>query len=305
MDQGVEQMRKVTEEMNGTLDQRRLLDDLIQYKQGELNRLQHEVVVTSAEMSRTKQAIDEVKREAKSDALIERNRVLASLEQEKEAVHFERRQLESLDLELNGRQKAMELLEAQGQPIREALTKLQDERLAIEHQRIRNDDLSRENDRLANENSTRHEEVNQLKKGLLTRQVELQRQAVDQEATQTRLEIETKRVTLQIENLSALKKTMDPKLAEVKRLSEQSEKDVHQAVILRDAAAAQQAELDKQRADLAILSRQLQAKSEALTEYDAILKRTEAELRIKIQQAKVEKVEVELPARPSVTQPKA
>ena len=71
------------------------------------------------------------------------------------------------------------------------------------------------------------------------------------------------------------------------KAQQQAETDLAQATILHEETVKRQAELDKQRTDLSVISSQLTAKAEALTEYDAKLRHTEAELRIKVQQATV------------------
>ena len=292
---------KITAEetMPELMDLRSQMDELIAYKRETLKTLQQAVISEQATLVNAKQEIERLQREAKYAQQVERDKFQDGLRAEKDVLHAERRSLEQLDLEIIGRRKEVEVLEAKAAPIAEALKKLQDERIAVEQQRLRNEELQAQNDHLANAAGTLHEEAAQLQSTLLKRQTEVNRQAVEQEQLQKKLEVQQKAVALQLENLTALKATIDPKLAEDRKLQEQAEADRHQATLLRDATAKQQSELDKQRADLATLSSQLQAKADALTEYDASLKRTEAELRIKLQQAKVEqKVEVQLPESP-------
>src|SRR3990167_3661595 len=291
-------MEKLDPVDSGTMDLGHQLDELIAYKRETLKTIQTAVISEQSTLINTKQEIERVQREAKYAQQVERGKFTDSLQSEKNVIQAERRSLEQLDLDLAGRRKEVEVLEAKAQPIAEALKKLQDERIAVEQQRLRNEELRTENDHLSNATSTMHEEVSQLKATVLKQQVEVNRQAVEQEQTQKRFEAQRKDVSLQLENLTALKTTIDPKLAETKKLQEQAEADRYQAEVLRDATVKQQSELDKQRADLSILSSQLQAKADALTEYDASMKRTEAELRIKLQQAKLEKVEVAMPEKP-------
>ena len=291
-------MEKLDPVDSGTMDLGHQLDELIAYKRETLKTIQNAVISEQSTLINTKQEIERIQREAKYAQQVEQGKFRDSLQSEKDVIQAERRSLEQLDLDLVGRRKEVEVLEAKAQPIAEALKKLQDERIAVEQQRLRNEELRTENDHLSNATSTMHEEVSQLKATVLKQQVEVNRQAVEQEQTQKRFEAQRKDVSLQLENLTALKTTIDPKLAETKKLQEQAEADRHQAEVLRDATVKQQSELDKQRADLSILSSQLQAKADALTEYDASLKRTEAELRIKLQQAKLEKVEVAMPEKP-------
>lgn len=291
-------MEKLDPHMNGHLELGQQLDELITYKRDTLKTLQQAVISEQATLVNAKQEIERLQREAKYAQQVEQGKFKDSLQAEKEGMQVERRSLEHLDLEIEGRRKEVEVLEAKASPIAEALKKLQDERLAIEQQRIRNEELRVENDHLANATSTMHEEMSQLKIALLRQQTVVNRQAVEQEQTQKRLDSQQKDVALQIENLTAIKLSVDPKLSETRKLQEQAEADRHQVEVLRDAVTKQQSELDKQRSDLAILSSQLQAKADALTEYDASLKRTEAELRIKLQQAKLEKVEVVMPEKP-------
>ena len=292
-------MEKLETVTNGTMDLGHQLDELIAYKRETLKTIQNAVISEQSTLINTKQEIERIQREAKYAQQVEQGKFRDSLQSEKDVIQAERRSLEQLDLDLVGRRKEVEVLEAKAQPIAEALKKLQDERIAVEQQRLRNEELRTENDHLSNATSTMHEEVSQLKATVLKQQVEVNRQAVEQEQTQKRFEAQRKDVSLQLENLTALKTTIDPKLAETKKLQEQAEADRHQAEVLRDATVKQQSELDKQRADLSILSSQLQAKADALTEYDASLKRTEAELRIKLQQAKLEKVDVAMPEKPT------
>lgn len=284
----VERMEKLTPVSNGMMDLGRQLDELIAYKRETLRTIQQAVLGEQATLVNTRQEIERSQREAKYAERVEREKFQETLRLEKEAIQAQRRQVEQYELEVESRRKEVEILEAKAHPTLEALKRLQDERIAVEQQRLRNEELRLENDRLASATSTLHEEVNQLKTTLLRQQTDLNRQAIDQEQTQKRLEGQQKDLTLQLENLTAIKLIIDPKLAEALRLQEQAEADLNQAVVLRDATAKQQSDLEKQRADLAILSSQLQAKADALTEYDATLKRTEAELRIKLQQAKVE-----------------
>ena len=93
--------------------------------------------------------------------------------------------------------------------------------------------------------------------------------------------------------MTALKSTIDPKLKEVTRLSEQAQSDKAQAELLLHQLASERSSLDQQRTDLATLSTRLQAKSEALLQFDEALQRKHAELRVKLQQAKGSGVVVE------------
>ena len=155
-----------------------------------------------------------------------------------------------------------------------------------------------ENDRLANETAALHEEVTQIRSNLLRERTAVQTQSQEQEQRQVALLQREKDSALQMENLTALKDTLDPKLKEITALQEQAEADRHQAELLRDAPTKHQADLDQQRSDLATLSSQLHAKAEALTEYDAALKRTAAELQIRLQQAKSQGITVSTPVAP-------
>lgn len=282
-------MAKVEEpSTNGTLEEQRLLTELLTFKRQELSRLQQLVLAEQATLVKTKEEIASAKRQQDYDHRVEREKFLASLEAQQETLRSERRSLEQLDLELEGRRKAVEILEAQAEPIRQARRHLEEERLAIEQQRLRNEQLTVENDRLANSTSALHAEVQQIKDALLKEKVRVSQQAVDQERLQAELDQRRKDIALQFENLTALKTTLDPKLKEIRALKQQSETDREQAKVLHDETIRRQAELDKQRSDLAILSTQLQAKADALTEYDAKLKQTAAELRIRLQQAQME-----------------
>lgn len=288
-------MDKLDEVDQSSFTMKAQISELIAFKQEQLITLQQAVLSEQSTLVKVKEDIRAEGVTAKHEQQIERQKFRDSLQAEKDTMQAERKSLEALDLEIEGRRKEVEVMEAKAAPIAEALRKLSDERMAIEHQRLRNEELRKENDELANATSTMHEEVSQFKASLLTQQTLLNRQAMEQEHTKNRLEAQQKDVTLQLENLTAIQLNIDPKLAETRQLQEQAERAQHQAEVLREAASKQQAELDKQRADLAILSSQLQAKADALTEYDASLKRTEAELRIKLQQAKLEKVEVVMP----------
>ena len=291
-------MEKLDPVSNGVMDLGSQLDELISYKREMLKIIQHDVINEQAILVNTKQEIDRVQREAKYAQQIEVEKFRQGLQAEKEILQTDRRSLEQFDLELTARRKDVEVLEAKAAPIADALKKLQDERIAVEQQRLRNEELQGENDRLANATSAFHEEVSQLKSSVLAQQTQLNTQRVEQEQATRRLDLQQKDVSLQLENLTAIKQTIDPKLEEVQKLQAQAEADRHQAEVLREAITKQQSDLEKQRADLAILSSQLQAKADALTEYDAALRRTEAELRIKLQQAKVEqKVDVAMPEK--------
>lgn len=291
----VNRMEKLTEVSNGSTALSAQLDELMVYKQEQLKRLQHDVTLEQSVLAQTKEAIRQAQVQAKYDQQVERQKFLDGLEEEKAALHRERKSLEALDLDVEGRRKEIEILEAKAEPLRQALTKFAEERLAVEHQRLRNEELRQENDQLSSTATALHEEVAMAQRTLATQQARLDAQAREQETLQQRLEVQQKSVSAQVENLTALQKTLDPKLAEVKRLSEQSEANQHQAEVLLAAVQAKESEVAKQRTDLATLSTQLQAKAEALTEYDAALRRTEAELRVKLQQAKVTGVTVEMP----------
>lgn len=271
------------------------LGELVEFKKQELTRLQQAVLSEQTTLASVKQGIETEKRQAKYDRQVEAEKAHQKLLQEAEGLQAERKSLERLDLELVSRQKDLEQLEAQAEPIKKSMQKLKDERIAIEQQRIRNEELRTENDRLANTTGALHEEVAQLKASLVKEKTRLQTQATEQDQRQQLLEKQQKDVKLQLENLSSLKGSIDPKLAEVTALQAQAEKDRHQAEVLRDETVKRQAELDQQKSDLAILSNQLEAKASALTDFDASLRRTEAEVRIKLQQAKLEGVDVKAP----------
>jgi len=299
-------MQKIAEVNGQTLDEHRLLSDMVSFTRENLNRLQHTLLNEQTEFNRVKREIEDTKRQAKYDSQVQRQKFLDSLEAEKGKLQTERHSLELLDLELAGRAKDVEALEAKAQPILASLQKLQNERIAIEQQRVRNQELLYENDRLSNEIGTRYEEVKQLKEKLTLDLARVNKQASEQDHVAKRLENQEKDVGLQVENLTALKTQLDPKLSEIKKLQQQAESDREQAKTVREGNLALQADLDKQKSDLAILSSQLEAKTSALLEFDAQLKQLEAEVRVKVQQAQVQKVEVsKIPERPPLLQPDA
>lgn len=277
------------------IDMNNQLNELINYRQGLLKNLQGEVVAEQASLVRIKQEIEQARREAKYQQDTDRQKFLANLEAEKQVLQDERRRLERLDLEVEGRRKEVAILESKAAPIKESMKKLSDERLSIEQQRIRNEELRQQNDRLANATSSMHAEVSQLKSKLLEDQRKLGIQFESIHERETALESAKKDTALQLENLSALKETIDPKLAEVRKLQEDAEAQLNQSKLIQESITKQQSDIDKQKADLAILSSRLQAKSDALTEYDSRLRATEAELRIKAQEAKVK---VDVPEAP-------
>ena len=290
---------KLTEVSNGSWHLTEQLEELIQFKQQELVRLQREVLAEQTTLVSTKQQLDLERRQAKQDRQVEADQFRDGLTAEADTLKEERRHLERLDLEIEGRRKDVEQLEAKSQPILDAIQRLQDERIAIEQQRVRNEELRAENDHLANAMGSAHEEVAQLRATLIAEKTRLERQAVEQEAQKATLDQRTADMTTQVENLTALQKVIDPKLAEMQKAQAKAEKDAQQAQTLLAEVTARQAELDKQKSDLATLSSQLAAKASALTDFDAALRRTEAELRIKVQQATVEsKVEVSMPDAP-------
>lgn len=265
--------------------------------QDELRKQQHAVLCEQTTLNQVKQQITDAKRQQAYDQQKERDQFRAGLQQEHHGLEAKRRDLERLDLELTSRRKDVEQMEAKAKPITDAMAKLRDERLAIESQRVRNEELRMENDRLANATSTRHEEVAQMKAALVAEQTRVQTRAVEQEQQQASIEQREKDLALKVENLSALKETIDPKLVEVRELEQRASHDRQQAEMIHGDIVTRQADLDKQRSDLATLSSQLEAKASALTEYDVRLKQTEAELRIKVQQAAVE---VTVPEHPTV-----
>lgn len=274
------------------------LDELVAYKQEQLQRVDHETSAQRIELAKVKEEIRQTQQQAKYDQSVERKHFEDGLQAQMDAIQSRRHGLETLDLELNGRQKEVEILEAKATPIKEALKKLADERLAIEQQRLRNEELRQENDRLANTTSALSEEVRQSKRTLDSQQAKVNAQAIEQETLQRQLDQQQKDILLQTENLKSLKETVDPKLSEIKSLSEKAESDRHQAEVLRENLKTQQAEIDKQKSDLAILSSQLEAKSSAIQEFDLRLRQYEQELRVKVTQAKAEGIKIaDVPAR--------
>ena len=294
------------EELNGnSVNENRVLTDMVAHTRGELNRLQHELVTETAELNRLKRDIEDAKKEAKYVNEIERQKFMQSLEVSNQALQAQRHSLELLDLELVGRTKDVEALEAHAKPIADAMQKLQDERIAIEQQRVRNQELVQENDRLSNEVGTRYEEVRNLETKFKAELKKVQAQAMDQEHLSRKLEKDQKDVGLQVENLEALKSTLDPKLAEMKKMQEKAESDRGQAKVIQEGNLALQAELDKRKSDLAILSSQLEAKGSALLEFDQQLKQLESEVRVKVQQAEVAGIKVsKMPEHPIVDETK-
>ena len=272
---------------SGSLDPLALFSELKTFKEQALKRLQQECFAEESRLESLKRQIEETQKQATVDANISRQKVDTELRQQADSLQAERKSLERLDLEVEARRKDVEGLEAKAVPIQQALQKLSDERIAIEQQRVRNEELRVENDRLYTSTSAMHEEVNQLKTSLLASQTQVQTQLVLQEQEGQRLAVQATDIALQMENLTALKETLDPKLIALTALQAKADANQKQAEVLYEAITAKEAETAKQKADLAILSSQLEAKASALTEYDASLKRADAELRIKIQQAKV------------------
>lgn len=260
-----------------------MLDEVKKFKEGEVSRLQGEVFAEESRLSSLKSQIEEAGKDARYQQTIERQKFEQNLQAQHHRLQDERKAIEALDVTLSARLKEVEMLEEKAKPVQDALKHLADERIAIEQQRLRNEELTKENDRLANEVSARHQEVTDLRTTLEQELAKVRSQASLQNTQQEVLDQQAKDVRLQIENLTSLKATIDPKLAEISERQSKAEADREQAALLYDATTKKEAELEKQRSDLSILSSQLEAKSEALTEYSLRLKRAESELRIKIQ----------------------
>ena len=262
------------------------LDELIAYKKAQLATLGKEVAAAQIELASTKEQCRQERIQAKYDRDVEQMKFQDGLRAQSEATQAERRGMEGLSLELEGQKKELEILEAKAEPVRQALNQLADERLAVEQQRMRNVELQQANEQLQVSIETSQEALRQLDQHVKGREAKAVAQLQEQEIRQQVLDKQAKDIATQLENLTALKTTIDPKLAEVTKLQQQAEHDLTQAKTIQEAITAQQADLEKQRTDLAILSSQLQAKAEALTEHDIRMKQFEAELRIKAQQAK-------------------
>lgn len=291
-------MEKLGNMEDVSIDMRGELNELIEHKKQVLATLHREILQEQISLASAKKDAEEFSKQAKYDRQIELSNFKKSLEHEKLAINSERRELERLDLELESRKKDVEALEAKSRPIQDAINKLRDERIAIEQQRVRNEELRVENEHLANATSSMHQEVADLKAKLSEERNRLAAQSSAQEQDRINIEAAKKDLALQLENLNELKKTIDPKLAEVKSLQASAEKDLEQAKVINESITKERADLDKQRSDVSILSSQLEAKGKALTEFSAQLKRTEDELRIKIQQSQVK--DVKLPEAPKV-----
>ena len=261
------------------------LSELVEFRKKEVQRLQHEAVLEQANAAQAKRQAEQMIVEAKMrirdmDAETRQRGVDAE-----KALMAQQKALEFRALEVEARANAVAVLEAEAAPILAAKSALADERIAIEQQRVRNEALIAEGDRLSNANETLRHDVLRQRATVEQEETRLRALAADLDERQATLQTGLTSMHAELTNLTALKDTIDPKLAQVTELAEHADADHAQARLLREQVATATAELEKQRTDLASLSAQLQAKSESLLEFDARLQRKDAELRIKIQQA--------------------
>ena len=278
-----------------------IINEAIQYKQEELKRLQHETILEQSIKAGVSREIAQLKTEAKIEATRLKAEAHAELTAAQQAVIAVQKSNEYRSMEVEGRARAVTELEALAEPLRLLQATLSNERIAIEQQRIRNEELLREHDRLADEHANLQAEVAQRLAAVVIQETAGRARAGELDQLAASLKTQEAAIAVQSENLTALKTTIDPKLREVAKLSEQSASDLAQTRLLHEATATAQAELDKQRTDLATLSNQLQAKSEALLAFDANLTRTASVLAIKIQQAKLKGIELDAPEAQPVT----
>ena len=289
-------MTKVQEVPSETLNESGVLREMIEYKREVLKRIQQDVVREQSILAEIRQQIKIAQGEVQAAQAFEREQFLKGLDAERLSLKGEQQRLEALDLEVNSRLKEVRQLEEQASPIQVAQQALIDERLAIEQQRMRLEELRQETDRLANGIGSLQEEAAQLKAVNVVEVARLHVQAQEAETQERQLNAREQSIATQAENLESLKLVIDPKLAEMTKLQERGEHDLHQAEVIMASVQSKQAELDQQRSDLAILSSRLEAKAAALTDFDASLKHTASELQIKIQQAKIK--DVTLPEAP-------
>lgn len=295
---GNDRMSKLPELSLSSMDLSKQLDELLEYKRAQLKKIEQEHSALQIGIAQAKEAIRVAEKDAKYQQEVAHTKHKERLQAEADAIQAYRREVEALDQEVQGRMKEVELLEAKAAPIKEAMRKLADDRLAIEQQRLRNEDLTRTHDQLAASIEVQQAELAQLRHTVVEQQRTVTAQAHAQEARSIELERQAQAVALQLENLTALRETVDPKLKEITKLSEQAARDRQQAETINEGIKSAQADLDKKRADLSTLSSQLEAKGAALNELEARLKHYGEELRVKYQQAKAEKIEMAEP--PSV-----
>lgn len=271
------------------------LGELIDYRKSELKRLQQETLTEQAIKAGVKRDCEQLKADSQTELRQLKADAKAEIDADRKALQSEQRSLEYQRMEVEGRIREAKDLEAQSEVIRQQQAELASERLAIEQQRIRNEALTRENDRLADTHATAYAELARRESEVVKVETGVRATAAEQDQRAKALTDQETSVHVQVENLTSLKKTIDPKLKEVSKLSEQSSSDRAQQQLLYDATQKAQAEIDQQKSDLATLASQLQAKSEALLAFDAQLKRTEATLNIKIQQAKLKGITLDAP----------
>lgn len=268
------------------------LTEMIEYKKQELTRIQREVLAEQSILASTKQQQEVALRDAKYQNRIEEEAHQKRIQEQAQPLQGERKEIERLDKEVNTRLKDVETLEAQAAPIHEALQQLKDERIAIEQQRVRNDELQQEYTQLVNATNALHEETSQAKAAMFAEQQRVHVRAVEQEQQQLSLDKREQDVTVALDNLAKIKADVDPKLDLITKHQEAVETALRQTQEIRAEITTRQADMDKQKSDLAILSNQLDARSSALSDYDAGLKRTASALQIKIQQSKMKGVTV-------------
>lgn len=284
-----ESLEKLDEVKEKDVSLNETLGEMLEFKRNQLTRLQRESLNEQSNLIKLQDQQKSAQSEADYKHRVAEEKHKQVINSQGDVIRMERSRLEQLDEDLVARTKIVEDLESKVAYIKEELNKLDEERISIESQRVRNEEIVVENDRLSNEAYALNEEVSRRTAEVKARETKAKSLLSQAEKQNAKLDKREKDVSLQLENLTKIKKSVDPKLSKIRELSEQAEKDREQSSNIQNNVSLQQADLDEKRTELVTLATQNEAKGKSLIEWELRLKQTEAELKIKSQLKPVSK----------------
>jgi len=272
-------------------DTHSILKSLVETKQQELKDL-------NALMTREHVLLSQIRNDQRLEKqkfdqqLREERRVFdAGLEGERRRLANFKRDLEGVQQETQAQRTELELLFAQAEQIRAERAAAVEARIKMEQQRIRAEELRSQAEASLHQLHAAQSTAQAIHDAQAEERQKLDALTIELANQQETLETKANAVALDLEQVTALRHEIDPKLDQLAQreqalLEHQRKLDLQQRSFQEQRTAFEQT-----RVDLQGLSQRLEAQTQQCHERELRLQQQEADLRVKIQQAKSKGIE--------------